>query len=136
VNVDHVDATEACLCRVHSVAPHGERVYTVELVRAYPRAALQTRQFFHLALDPYDPAGFWPESRCSPSPHHRQRDKIKFTYSVKGRYTARMEEEIVAGYRRVGQKCPTAVLRQSEPPGGLLAEGRASQPSTASWMTC
>ena len=87
------------LCRVHSVAPHGERVYTVELVpRVPPVPRFKPGQFFHLALDPYDPAGFWPESRVfSIASSPRQRDKIKFTYSVKGRYTARMEEEIVAG---------------------------------------
>ena len=94
-------------CLVHSVVPHGEHVYTIELLLDIPPVArFKPGQFFHLALDPYDPAGFWPESRVfSIASSPRQRDKIKFTYSVRGRYTARMEEEIVAG-RDVWVKMP------------------------------
>ena len=94
-------------CQVLSIVPHNEHVYTVELVPHIPLAPrFKPGQFFHLALDPYDPAGFWPESRVfSIASSPRQRDKIKFTYSVKGRFTARMEKEIVAG-RDVWVKMP------------------------------
>ena len=94
-------------CRVHSVVPHTEHVYTLELVpHVLPVPRFKPGQFFHLALDPYDPSGFWPESRVfSIASSPRQRDKIKFTYSVRGRYTARMEEQIVAG-RDVWVKMP------------------------------
>ena len=94
-------------CRVHSIVPHGEHVYTVELIpRTPPVPRFKPGQFFHLALDPYDPAGFWPESRVfSIASSPRQRDKVKFTFSVKGRYTARMEKEIV-GERDVWVKMP------------------------------
>ncbi len=55
-------------------------------------------QFLHLAIDPYDGAGFWPESRVfsiasSPS----ERDRLTITYAVKGPFTTRMERELVPG---------------------------------------
>lgn len=94
-------------CQVKNVVAHGERVYTLELVPDIsPVPRFKPGQFFHLALDPYDPAGFWPDSRVfSIASSPRERDKIQFTYSVRGRYTARMEEEIIAG-RQVWVKMP------------------------------
>jgi ferredoxin-NADP reductase len=52
----------------------------------------------HLALDAYDPSGFWPESRVfsianSPLP----RGLLRISYSVRGRFTSRMERELVGG---------------------------------------
>jgi ferredoxin-NADP reductase len=94
-------------CQVKNVIAHGERVYTLELIPdVLPVPRFKPGQFFHLALDPYDPTGFWPESRVfSIASSPRERDKIQFTYSVRGRYTARMEEEIVSG-RQVWVKMP------------------------------
>ena len=94
-------------CQVKNVVAHGERVYTLELVPdVLPVPRFKSGQFFHLALDPYDPTGFWPDSRVfSIASSPRERDKIQFTYSVRGRYTARMEEEIIAG-RQVWVKMP------------------------------
>ncbi len=94
-------------CRVNSVVPHGDGVYTLELLPdAAPVPRFKAGQFFHLALDPYDPSGFWPESRVfSIASSPRERGRIQFTYSVRGRYTARMEKEITAG-REVWIKMP------------------------------
>jgi ferredoxin-NADP reductase len=94
-------------CQVKNVVAHGERVYTLEIIPdALPVPRFKPGQFFHLALDPYDPTGFWPESRVfSIASSPRERDRIQFTYSVRGRYTARMENEIVAG-REVWVKMP------------------------------
>jgi ferredoxin-NADP reductase len=94
-------------CQVKNVVAHGERVYTLELIPdVLPVPRFKPGQFFHLALDPYDPTGFWPESRVfSIASSPRERDKLQFTYSVRGRYTARMEEEIFAG-RQVWVKMP------------------------------
>jgi ferredoxin-NADP reductase len=94
-------------CLVHNIVPHSEHVYTIELVpNTPPVPRFKPGQFFHLALDPYDPSGFWPESRVfSIASSPRQRDKIEFSYSVRGRYTARMEQEIAAG-REVWVKMP------------------------------
>ena len=94
-------------CHVKNVISHGQHVYTVELIPdVLPLPRFKPGQFFHLALDPYDPSGFWPESRVfSIASSTRERDKVQFTYSVRGRYTARMEKEITTG-REVWIKMP------------------------------
>jgi ferredoxin-NADP reductase len=57
-------------------------------------------QFLHLAIDPYDGAGFWPESRVfSIASSPRDRDRLRITYAVKGAFTTRMERELVPGAR-------------------------------------
>jgi ferredoxin-NADP reductase len=85
-------------CTVVRVADHGEHVYTIDLrpVSSVPR--FKPGQFLHLALDPYEPGGFWPESRVFSiaSPPSR-RDGLSITYAVKGAFTARMERELAAG---------------------------------------
>jgi ferredoxin-NADP reductase len=93
-------------CEVQEVVAHGDRVYTVALrpERAAPR--FQAGQFLHLALDPYDPTGFWPESRVfsiASSPDHRT--ELRITYSAQGAFTSRMETELVPG-RGVWVKMP------------------------------
>lgn len=98
--------TQKLACVVDHIADHGERVYTVGLrpVRRVPR--FRAGQFLHLALDPYDPGGFWPESRVfsiASSPSRSER--LSISYSVRGRYTARMEHELSVG-REVWVKMP------------------------------
>jgi len=52
-------------------------------------------QFLHLAIDPYDPSQQWPESRVfSIANSPTRREKIKITFSVKGKFTKRMYDEI------------------------------------------
>lgn len=85
-------------CTVERVTDHGERVYSVELAPSLPVPRFQPGQFLHLALDAYEPGGFWPESRVfsiasSPS----ERDRLLITYAVKGSFTTRMERELAAG---------------------------------------
>lgn len=85
-------------CVVEQVIDHGERVYTVALrpERAVPR--FRAGQFLHLALDPYDPTGFWPESRVfSIASPPAERNLVRITYAVHGRFTARMESGVVEG---------------------------------------
>src|SRR6185436_15694325 len=63
-------------------------------------------QFLHLALDRYDPTGFWPESRVfSIASAPAERGSVRITYAVKGRFTGRMEAEAVEG-REVWIKLP------------------------------
>ena len=50
-------------CVVERIVDHGERVYTLALRPERPVPRFRAGQFLHLALDPYDPTGFWPESR-------------------------------------------------------------------------
>jgi ferredoxin-NADP reductase len=85
-------------CVVEKAIDHGERVYTLALRPERPVPRFLAGQFLHLALEPYDPSGFWPESRvfsiASPS---AERDLVRITYAVHGRFTARMESELTEG---------------------------------------
>jgi len=83
---------------VRTVTDHGERVYTVELDPSLAVPQFKPGQFLHLAIDPYDGAGFWPESRVfSIASSPRERDRLQITYAVKGAFTTRMEREVVPG---------------------------------------
>ena len=93
-------------CRVETISDHGNSVYTIILKpeRLLPR--FRPGQFLHLALDEYDPSGFWPESRVfSIASSPNERDNLTLSYSVRGRFTARMESELVCG-REVWVKLP------------------------------
>ena len=99
-------APQKLTCLVERLVDHGERVYTVVLrpERGAPR--FRAGQVLHLALDSYDPSGFWPESRVfSIASPPSQRDVLRITYAVHGRYTARMESELTEG-RQVWIKMP------------------------------
>jgi ferredoxin-NADP reductase len=98
--------TQKLACLVERVVAHGERVYTVALrpERLAPR--FRAGQFLHLALDPYDPSRFWPESRVfSIASPPAERDVLRITYAVHGLFTARMESDLVKG-RHVWIKMP------------------------------
>ena len=85
-------------CVVRGITDHGERVYTVELEPSMPVPTFKPGQFLHLAIDPYDGAGFWPESRVfSIASSPRDRDVLTITYAVKGAFTTRMERELGPG---------------------------------------
>jgi len=93
-------------CVVRAVTDHGERVYTVELRPSTAVAQFKPGQFLHLALDAYEPGGFWPESRVfSIASSPRERDRLAITYAVKGAFTTRMERELAPG-RSVWVKLP------------------------------
>jgi len=85
-------------CRVERVVAHGERVYTLVLAPERPAPRFRPGQFLHLALDPYDPTGFWPESRVfSIASAPQERTSLRITYAVHGRFTERMEAEAREG---------------------------------------
>jgi len=85
-------------CEITTVHDHGEHVYTVELRPDSPAPSFRPGQFLHLALDPYDPGGFWPESRVfSIASSPLDRTRLAITYAVKGAFTGRMERELAAG---------------------------------------
>ena len=85
-------------CVVTAVRGHGEHVYTVDLRPDSPTPQFRPGQFLHLALDPYDPGGFWPESRVfSIASSPLDRETLTITYAVKGRFTSRMERELAEG---------------------------------------
>ena len=85
-------------CTVRGVIDHGERVYTVDLEPSMSVPRFTPGQFLHLALDPYEADGFWPESRVfSIASSPEERDRLSITYAVKGAFTTRMERELAAG---------------------------------------
>ncbi len=85
-------------CSVEAITDHGERVYSLDLAPASPVPLFRPGQFLHLTVDDYDPSGFWPESRVfSIASSPRDRRRIRICYSVKGRYTARMEQKLRPG---------------------------------------
>ncbi len=85
-------------CTVAGVTDHGQNVYTVDLLPVSPVPRFKPGQFLHLALDPYEPGGFWPESRVfSIASSPLTRDRLSITYAVKGAFTGRMERELCVG---------------------------------------
>jgi ferredoxin-NADP reductase len=83
---------------VRGVTDHGEHVYTVALEPSMPVPRFTPGQFLHLALDPYEPDGFWPDSRVfSIASSPQERDRLTITYAVKGVFTTRMERELAIG---------------------------------------
>jgi len=93
-------------CDVTRVVDHGERVYTLELQPRSPVPRFKPGQFLHLALDEFEPGGFWPESRVfSIASSPLSREQLAITYAVKGPFTRRMEDELAEG-REVWVKLP------------------------------
>ncbi len=91
---------------VRGVTDHGEHVYSVDLEPSMPVPRFTPGQFLHLAMDPYEPDGFWPESRVfSIASSPQERDRLAITYAVKGVFTTRMERELTVG-RRAWVKLP------------------------------
>lgn len=85
-------------CTVLRVVDHGERVYSVELKPSVPVPRFLPGQFLHLALDPYEPGSFWPESRVfSIASSPDESDRLLITFAVKGAFTTRMERELRPG---------------------------------------
>ncbi len=55
-------------------------------------------QFLHLTLDEFDPTtGFWPESRVFSIASEPNISELAIVYSVKGKYTQRMKQELNVG---------------------------------------
>lgn len=73
-------------------------------------------QFLHLALDEYDPAGPWPESRCFSMQSSPDEELIKITFAAKGKFTGRMALELVPG-KVIHVKLPYGDLFQGEQEG-------------------
>lgn len=72
-------------------------VYTIELESLGKPFKYDPGQFLHFALDEYDPAGQWPDSRCFSMQSSPDEELIKITYAVKGQFTSRMQQELQPG---------------------------------------
>ena len=80
------------------ITDHGNHVYTVGLIPTEPVPRFIPGQFLHLALDPVDPGGFWPESRAfSIASSPQQKDELTITYTGGGDFTARLERNLAPG---------------------------------------
>ena len=85
-------------CKIAELIDHGEGVYSLVLKPDTIAPRFLPGQFLHLAMDPYNPGDFWPESRvfsiASPS---KDRNSLRITYAVKGKFTHRMESDLRCG---------------------------------------
>jgi NAD(P)H-flavin reductase len=80
-------------------------IYTVYFESTEKQFKYRPGQFLHLTLSEYDPSLQWPESRCF-SMHSSPNEKyIKITYSVNGKYSKRIAEEIKVG-KKIWLKLP------------------------------
>jgi ferredoxin-NADP reductase len=83
---------------VATVIEHDPETRTFALTPARPLPRFRPGQFLHLALDRYDPAGHWPDSRVfSIASPPQERDQVRITVSRKGAFTTRMFAELQVG---------------------------------------
>ncbi len=82
---------------VAEIIPHGAETYSVLLVPQQRMPRFKPGQFLHLALDPYDPSRHWPDSRVFSIASPPDVLPVRLLYSVVGRYTRRMEQELKPG---------------------------------------
>jgi len=80
-----------------SVTQHVNGVYTLEFKPLSGKFRYYPGQFLHLALDEYDPAAAWPESRCFSMQSSPEESLLRITYAVKGKFTQSMEKKMVPG---------------------------------------
>jgi len=76
-------------------------IHSVEFESLDKRFKYESGQFLHLALDDCDPSENWPESRCFSIQSSPEEENIRITYSVKGLFTNRMQEELKSGMQVV-----------------------------------
>ena len=80
---------------VEKVIKHTSEVCSYVLIPKKRCPNYKPGQFLHLAIDPYDPSFQWPESRVfSIANSPTRRERIKITFTVKGKFTKRMYDEI------------------------------------------
>lgn len=85
-------------CTVARIVDHGGRVYSLELQPERPLPQFQPGQFLHLAIDPYEPGDFWPESRVfSIASAPADRNQLTLIYSAVGQFTTKMEKSLQVG---------------------------------------
>jgi ferredoxin-NADP reductase len=91
---------------VTRIIQHAPDVATYEFRYLDRRPRYKPGQFLHLALDPYDPSGHWPESRAfTIAKGASDPEFIRLTISDKGRFTHRILGELTEG-RQVWMKGP------------------------------
>jgi ferredoxin-NADP reductase len=85
-------------CVVKNIIDHNDHVYTLELNPEHQIPVFLPGQFMHLAIDPFEPGDFWPDSRVfSIASTPTNRNTLSLTYSVIGYFTKKMEELLKVG---------------------------------------
>ena len=84
-------------CEVVSITNSIEGVYTVEFRSLDKPFRYDPGQFLHLALDTFDPAAQWPDSRCFSMQSSPDEGLIRITYAIKGNFTKQMEATLKPG---------------------------------------
>jgi NAD(P)H-flavin reductase len=83
---------------IKEIIQHTSDVKTFIIKPVKPCPNFKPGQFLHLALDEYDPSFNWPESRVfSIANSPTRRFNLKITFSVKGKFTSRMFNEVNIG---------------------------------------
>jgi len=91
---------------VRTIEKYGDGVYKVVLNPSKKLPRFKAGQFLHLTIDPYDPqGGWWPESRVFSIASHPSDDDVAIVYSVKGKYTSKMQDLLSPG-KEVWLKMP------------------------------
>ena len=92
---------------VSKITQYGSQVYKLDFIleKKFPR--FKAGQFLHLTLEEFDPStGYWPESRVfSIASSSEDRKTVSIVYSVKGKYTAKMQSQLKEG-QKVWLKAP------------------------------
>ena len=83
--------------QIASITNSSSGVYTIEFSSTGKPFKYEPGQFLHLAIDEYDPAAQWPDSRCFSMQSSPDEELIKITYAVKGQFTSRMQQELKPG---------------------------------------
>jgi len=84
--------------RIISIKNAIQGIYTLEFRTHTERYKYLPGQFLHLALDQdYDGIDQWPESRCFSMQSNPREESIRITYSVKGKFTKKMEHNLKIG---------------------------------------
>jgi len=80
------------------VVRHTDAVKTLLVRPAKKCPMFKPGQFLHLAMDAYDPSSNWPESRVfSIASSPTRRETLRIIFSVKGRFTRKMFDELNEG---------------------------------------
>ena len=83
---------------VKNLIHHADGVKSFIVKPLKPCPNFKPGQFLHLAMDEYEPSFHWPESRVfSIANSPTRRDKLRITFSVKGKFTERMYSDVKTG---------------------------------------
>lgn len=90
-----------------------EGVYTVDFESLGKPFKYDAGQFLHLAIDEFDPASQWPDSRCFSMQSSPEEKILRITYAAKGQFTYRMKQKLTVG-SEVALKLPYGDLFSQE----------------------